>query len=43
MFKIQVLVAVPPQGRAGVFGQRMMLHTVTAFSAPIVAQANRLV
>ena len=40
---VQVLVAVPPQGRAGVFGQRMMLHTVTAFSAPIVAQANRLV
>ena len=40
---VQVLVAVPPQGRAGIFGQRMMLHTVTAFSAPIVAQANRLV
>ena len=34
---------IPPQGRAGIFGQRMMLHTVTAFSAPIVAQANRLV
>ena len=40
---VQVLVTVPPQGRAGIFGQRMMLHTVTAFSAPIVAQANRLV